>query len=118
MVIITPAGSAGPPSAGTTTVNPDDSIFLPENMSSHPYFYYFAYNKIKYLCEFGEDGDSFEVALEKYRVDASELGEYIGEVKAVNKDGKSAWYKIYLSRDSENILIELREGYYFIAKRL
>ena len=97
MVIITPAGSAGPPSAGITTVNRDEGIKFPEDMSAHPYVYYFAYNKFEYLCEFGQEGESFEVALEKYRVDISMLCEFIGEVKAVNNDNKSAWYKIYLS---------------------
>ena len=118
MVITTPSGSAGPP-MGTTTVETDGgSMFPNEYESAHPYLYYFAYNKIEYLCEFGEAGESFEEALDKYRVDAAELGEYIGEVKAVDKNGKAAWYKIYKSKDAKTILIEIREGYYFKVKRL
>ena len=111
--VVPPTGN--PPGSSENTEKPGGDDGVIQKPSEYRYTYKFAYNGTEYICVFGHVDQSLSEALKGESVDLQLVGEYIGEVMAIDQNGERGWYKIYQA-DYTNLIIEIK-GYHMTAQR-
>lgn len=117
-----PAEDHIPPSDSTEDeggMKPEGDVEI-EDACPYAYNFTVIFEGEVYICCFGApDETDYDDALYKYQVDASLVGEYIGMASGKDPSGFLRQFKIYklLGDTDRDIIIEIEEGYFFIATK-